>query len=107
DRARVVLHLASLWRGGPRGLPRLRRVTLRVGMDVSALALTRAGTARHIRSLLAALDGEDVEVRRYALRGASRALVPVRDVGWYLGALPWRARHDGMQVLHCPTQRAP
>jgi glycosyltransferase involved in cell wall biosynthesis len=80
---------------------------LRVGMDVSALALTRAGTARHIRSLLAALEDEDVAVRRYALRGSSRALVPVRDVGWYLAALPRRARRDGMHVLHCPTQRAP
>jgi len=76
-------------------------------MDVSALALTRAGTARHIRSLLAALASEDVEVRRYALGGSSRALVPVRDVGWYLAALPTRALREGMQVLHCPTQRAP
>jgi glycosyltransferase involved in cell wall biosynthesis len=33
--------------------------------------------------------------------------VPVRDVGWYLGALPRRARRDGVDVLHCPTQRAP
>ena len=76
-------------------------------MDVSPLALTRAGTARHIRSLLAALEDEDVEVRRYAMGGSSRALVPVRDVGWYLGVLPARARRDGVDVLHCPTQRAP
>jgi glycosyltransferase involved in cell wall biosynthesis len=76
-------------------------------MDVSALALTRAGTARHIRSLLAALQDEDVAVRRYALGGSSRALVPVRDVGWYLAALPAKARLDRMAVLHCPTQRAP
>jgi glycosyltransferase involved in cell wall biosynthesis len=76
-------------------------------MDVSALALTRAGTARHIRSLLAALEDEDVEVRRYALGGSARALVPVRDLGWYLGALPAKARRDRMDVLHCPTQRAP
>src|ERR671931_438742 len=80
---------------------------LSVGIDVSPLALTRAGTARHIRSLLAALEGEDIELRRYAFGGASRALVPVRDVGWYLGALPRRARRDGVDVLHCPTQRAP
>jgi glycosyltransferase involved in cell wall biosynthesis len=78
-----------------------------MGMDVSALALTRAGTARHIRSLLAALEDEDVEVRRYALGGSSRALVPVRDIGWYLGALPAKARLDRVDVLHCPTQRAP
>jgi glycosyltransferase involved in cell wall biosynthesis len=76
-------------------------------MDVSALALTRAGTARHIGSLLAALNGEDVEVRRYGLGGSSRALVPVRDVGWYLAVLPAQARRNGMEVLHCPTQRAP
>ena len=76
-------------------------------MDVSALALTRAGTARHIRSLLAALEDEDIAVRRYALGGSSRALVPVRDVGWYLAALPAKARLDRMAVLHCPTQRAP
>jgi glycosyltransferase involved in cell wall biosynthesis len=76
-------------------------------MDVSALALTRAGTARHIRSLLAALEDEDVEIRRYAMGGSSRALVPVRDLGWYLAALPLKARRDGMDVLHCPTQRAP
>jgi glycosyltransferase involved in cell wall biosynthesis len=76
-------------------------------MDVSALALTRAGTARHIGSLLTALDDADVEVRRYALGGSSRALVPVRDLGWYLGVLPLRARLDGVDVLHCPTQRAP
>jgi glycosyltransferase involved in cell wall biosynthesis len=80
---------------------------LRVGIDISPLALTRAGTARHISSLLAALEDEDVELRRYVLGGSSRALVPVRDVGWYLAALPARARRDGMQVLHCPTQRAP
>jgi glycosyltransferase involved in cell wall biosynthesis len=81
--------------------------SLRVGIDVSPLALTRAGTARHIRSLLAALESEDVRLRRYALGGSSKALVPVRDVGWYLAALPAKARRDGMQVLHCPTQRAP
>jgi glycosyltransferase involved in cell wall biosynthesis len=82
-------------------------VPLRVGIDVSALALTRAGTARHIRSLLDALEDEDVDVHRYGLGGSSRALVPVRDVGWYLGALPRRAHREGMEVLHCPTQRAP
>jgi glycosyltransferase involved in cell wall biosynthesis len=81
---------------------------LRVGIDVSPLALTRAGTARHIRSLLAALEGKaEVELRRYGFGGSSRALVPVRDVGWYLAGLPARARRDGVQVLHCPTHRAP
>jgi glycosyltransferase involved in cell wall biosynthesis len=80
---------------------------LRVGIDVSPLALTRAGTARHIHSLLTALENEDVEVHRYSFGGESRALVPVRDLGWYLAALPRKARRDGVQVLHCPTHRAP
>lgn len=81
---------------------------LRVGMDVSSLALTRAGTARHIESLLEALEHEpEVELRRYGLGGSSRALVPVRDLGWYLAALPAKAKRDGLDVLHCPTHRAP
>ena len=81
--------------------------SLRVGIDVSPLALTRAGTARHIRSLLAALDDEDVELVRYGFGGPGRAVVPVRDVGWYLAALPARAQRDRVQALHCPTHRAP
>jgi glycosyltransferase involved in cell wall biosynthesis len=80
---------------------------LRVGLDVSPLALTRAGAARYIESLLAALPEDEVDVRRYELGGSSRALVPVRDVGWYLAALPLRARFDAVDVLHCPTHRAP
>src|SRR5438128_8135154 len=81
---------------------------LRVGIDVSPLALTRAGTARHIRSLLAALKDEStVELRTYSFGGSSRAAVPVRDLGWYLAALPAKARRDRMDVLHCPTFRAP
>jgi glycosyltransferase involved in cell wall biosynthesis len=81
---------------------------MRVGIDVSSLALTRAGTARHIDSLLEALEHEpDVELRRYGLGGSSRALVPVRDIGWYLAALPARAKRDKADVLHCPTHRAP
>jgi glycosyltransferase involved in cell wall biosynthesis len=80
---------------------------LRVGFDVSPLALTRAGAARYIESLLGALPPDEVEVRRYGLGGEGRVLVPVRDVGWYLGVLPLRAARDGMDVLHCPTHRAP
>jgi glycosyltransferase involved in cell wall biosynthesis len=81
---------------------------LRVGMDVSSLALTRAGTARHIESLLEALEHEpEVDLRRYELGGSSRALVPVRDLGWYLAALPAKAKRDRLDVLHCPTHRAP
>jgi glycosyltransferase involved in cell wall biosynthesis len=81
---------------------------LRVGMDVSSLALTRAGTARHIESLLAALERQpEVDLRRYRFGGAGRAVVPIRDVGWYLATLPVKAHRDGVEVLHCPTHRAP
>jgi len=31
----------------------------------------------------------------------------VRDLGWYLAALPAKAKRDGLDVLHCPTHRAP
>ena len=77
-------------------------------MDVSPLALTRAGTARHIDSLLAGLGEEqELELRTYRFGGRSRAFVPIRDVGWYLGVLPMLARRHRLDVLHCPTFRAP
>jgi glycosyltransferase involved in cell wall biosynthesis len=78
---------------------------LRVGIDVSPLELTTAGTARYLRKLLDRLDG--VEVRRYGMSGSSRAHKVLRDTGWYLGALPRRAARDGVDVLHCPAHRGP
>ena len=81
---------------------------MRVGLDVTPLALTKAGVARHIAGLLSGFEGKpDIDLRRYAFGGHSRALVPVRDAGWYLAALPARARRDRVDVLHCPSQRAP
>ena len=78
---------------------------LRVGIDVSPLELTGAGTARYLRNLLAALDG--VQIRRYSFPGASRPSKIARDLGWYLGVLPWRAARDRVDVLHCPGHRGP
>ncbi|HUK93784.1 MAG TPA: glycosyltransferase family 1 protein [Gaiellaceae bacterium] len=80
---------------------------LRVGIDVSVLRLTQAGTARYLRSLLEAFPKDEVAVVPYGFGGSSRWLVPVRDLGWYPAVLPLRARRDGVQVLHCPTMRAP
>jgi glycosyltransferase involved in cell wall biosynthesis len=81
---------------------------LRVGIDVSPLALTRAGTARYISNLVAALEDEDsLELRRYRFGGSGRPGKLVRDVLWYPGALPYRARRDRLDVLHCPAIRAP
>ena len=79
---------------------------IEVAFDTSPLSQTRAGTARYIRGLLSGFEPSPyVAVRRhgFALRG--RAAVPIRDLGWYLGALPALARDA--DVLHCPTFRAP
>ncbi len=80
---------------------------LRVGIDVSPLALSRAGTARYLKALLAGLQDEAVEVERYELAGEGRLRKLWRDTAWYLGTLPRAARRSGIDVLHCPTQRAP
>jgi glycosyltransferase involved in cell wall biosynthesis len=76
-----------------------------VGIDVSPLVQTRAGTARYINALLRELgERRDVAVRRLAFGGSSRAASVVRDAAWYpflLGAA------GGLDVLHCPTFRAP
>jgi glycosyltransferase involved in cell wall biosynthesis len=78
---------------------------LRLGIDVSPLELTEAGTARYLRNLLSHLEGASIE--RYTLPGASRATKLRRDVLWYLGALPRKAARDGVDVLHCPGHRGP
>jgi glycosyltransferase involved in cell wall biosynthesis len=79
---------------------------VKISIDTSALTLTRAGTARYVRGLLQGLEElPEVEVHPHAFKLRGRLGVPVRDVGWYLGALPLLARGD--DVLHCPTFRAP
>jgi glycosyltransferase involved in cell wall biosynthesis len=81
---------------------------LRVGLDVSPLALTKAGTARYLTSLLHGLEAEpEVEVQRYELPGSGRVKKLVRDAFWYRFSLPRAARRDGVAVLHAPTMRAP
>jgi glycosyltransferase involved in cell wall biosynthesis len=81
---------------------------LRVGVDTSPLALTRAGTARYLESLLEQLERDNgLEVVRYHFGAGGRPARIARDVGWYLAALPVLARRDGVDVLHCPTFRAP
>ena len=68
---------------------------LRVGIDVSPLELTGAGTARYLRKLLDALEREPgLELRRHRFPGSSRPAKVVRDTTWYLGALPIAARSD-------------
>jgi glycosyltransferase involved in cell wall biosynthesis len=81
---------------------------LSVGMDVSPLVQTRAGTYRYLTSLRDALVATDeVSISHYSFGGSSRIAAAVRDVAWYPAALPAAAHFDGIDVLHCPTQRAP
>ena len=79
---------------------------MKVGLDVSPLRQTSAGTARTIRGLLPHLEHEPgLELRKLAWGAAGRVSAVARDTGWYLAALPVLAR--GVDVLHCPTFRAP
>ena len=79
---------------------------LEVAFDTSPLALSRAGTARYVNGLVAELQRDvELRLRRLGFGAPGKLAVPVRDVGWYLGALPLLAR--SANVLHCPTFRAP
>ena len=79
-----------------------------VGIDLSPLRQTQAGTARYIEGLLRHLDGNPgLTLRPYAFGGPGRAAAIARDLGWYLAALPLGAALERVDVLHCPTFRAP
>jgi glycosyltransferase involved in cell wall biosynthesis len=81
---------------------------IEVGMDVSPLYQTVAGVHRYITSILTELEATGkVSVHRYALPGRSRLSSLARDLAWYLGVLPRNARRDCVDLLHCPSQRAP
>lgn len=75
-------------------------MSLRVGIDVSPLVQTQAGTARYIRALLAHNPYD-----RLSFGGPGRLTAVVRDTWWYPVVLPRRARR--LDLLHCPSFRAP
>ena len=75
---------------------------MRVGIDVSPLVQTRAGTARYLRALL-----DRNEYERLAWGGPGRAATIARDLWWYPHGLTREARRRGVSVLHCPTFRGP
>jgi glycosyltransferase involved in cell wall biosynthesis len=77
---------------------------MRVGLDVSPLDQTRAGTARYIDGLEAI---DDVELVKLAHRGSARLTTVLRDAWWYPVSLPRLARRQRLDVLHCPTFRGP
>ena len=75
-------------------------VMVEIAFDTSPLAQTRAGTARYIRGLLGELERTpDVALERHSFALGGRAAVPVRDLGWYLGALPLFRAHGGRSPL--------
>ncbi len=76
------------------------------GSTSPPLALTRAGTARYLQELLPRLH-QRVELVQLAFGGPGRVTAAVRDAAWYPLGLPRRARRAGIDVLHCPTFRAP
>ncbi len=79
---------------------------MHVGVDVSPLRLTRAGTARYLSILLAELERrDDVQLDQIAWGGGGRVTAAVRDAAWYPLGLPRAARHA--DLLHCPSYRAP
>ena len=75
-----------------------------VGLDISPLEQTRAGTARYVTNLDAHADVELLRLRR---GGTGRAATVYRDAVWYPIVLPRLARRHRLDVLHCPTFRGP
>jgi len=77
---------------------------VRVAVDVTPLAQTRAGTARYLQALLPRV-GRDVQVDRVQGFARGRAGTLWLDLAWYPHVLPLRAR--GADILHCTTYRGP
>jgi glycosyltransferase involved in cell wall biosynthesis len=78
---------------------------MRVAVDVSPLAQTRAGTARYLNGLLRELRRrDDMEVLERAFGRGDRFSNLVRDGVWYPFLL---GRERDADVLHCPTYRGP
>ena len=81
---------------------------MRVGIDTTPLRQTSAGTARHLQGLLAALEARPgLELHRFSFPVSGRLGVVALDAGWYPAGLPIEALRARVDVLHCPTQRAP
>ena len=90
----------------PREAVRRAASVVRVGIDTSPLLQTRAGTARHVAGLLAALRGRpELELVGLSTGGSGRLATVRRDALWYPFRLGRAA--GGVDVLHCTTFRAP
>jgi glycosyltransferase involved in cell wall biosynthesis len=79
---------------------------MRVGLDVSPRAQTRAGTTRVVDGLVGALAGRPgLEVVELAFGGGGKAATAARDAVWYPLGIARAARR--LDVLHCTTLRGP
>ena len=79
---------------------------MKVGVDVAPLAQTAAGTARHVRGLLAALQGRSgLELEPLTFGASGRVSSVARDAWWYPLTLGHVSRR--LDLLHCTTFRAP
>src|SRR2546428_3007041 len=78
---------------------------MRVAIDVSRFAQTRAGTARYLKGLMRELRRrDDVVVSTRSFGGKSRLSTLARDGVWYPFLV---GRESAADVLHCPTYRGP
>src|SRR2546430_17461940 len=78
---------------------------MRIAIDVSPLAQTRAGTARYLNGLIRELERrDDVAVSTRSFGGRSRLSTLARDGVWYPFLL---GRQSAADVLHCPSFRGP
>jgi glycosyltransferase involved in cell wall biosynthesis len=77
---------------------------MRVGLDVSPLDLTRAGTARVVTELERRAG---VDYVRLAFHAGGRAGAALRDAVWYPHGLARSAARAQVELLHCPTFRGP
>jgi glycosyltransferase involved in cell wall biosynthesis len=78
---------------------------MRIAIDVSPLAQTRAGTARYLNGLIRELERrDDVTISARSFGGKSRLSTLARDGIWYPFLI---GREGAADVLHCPTYRGP
>jgi glycosyltransferase involved in cell wall biosynthesis len=89
---------------------------MRVGFDAVVFTQSRAGSARVAQGILDALPlvAPEIEIVRlgvggFAGRGSARQKAGAlrQDLAWYGDGLARAARRAGVDVLHCPTFRAP
>jgi glycosyltransferase involved in cell wall biosynthesis len=81
---------------------------LRVGLDTSPLVLSKAGTARYLTSLLEGLEHEaSIDLSRLSWGADGRGAKVARDMFWYPTGIGRAAKRAEVDVLHCPTMRAP